>query len=333
MSHPPARETPVSNLAFSMGRIALFLPLAAMICASMFMNAVAGAGQFESFLGSFIMVVVFLASDGFKMHLPFWFTNAIRKGSLWLAGLCVLLGGLTLSFSLFSAYTFGISERFTRQAQADADQKASAYVERQLADANKTLASRRTTRTVAEIEAERRAILNEGLRSERGTIGEYTQNCTSPTPRTRARCDRYNELGTDLAAARAAEEAERRRQQMEDKAMDAWSDAKPADTQLAALSELTGYSERSILQAMAWFLALLTELGSILGPYLASKLSRLFRSDDDPSDHSNGSAGGGTGGMAQSSGGERNVICPYAQQASGDPATNLREISRKDITS
>jgi len=333
MSHPPARETPVSNLAFSMGRIALFLPLAAMICASMFMNAVAGAGQFESFLGSFIMVVVFLASDGFKMHLPFLFSNAIRFGHLGHAALCILALGLTVSWSLFSAYTFGMSERLARLVQADADDKRGAYFERQLEDANRTLDAHRTTRTVAQIEAARRAILNEGLRSEEGTIGAYTQNCTNPTPATRVRCNRYHQLGAELAAAREAAEAQRRQRDMEAKTLDAWADAKPADTQLAALSELTGYSERSILQVMAWLLALLTELVSILGPYLASKLSRLFRSDDDPSDHSNGSAGGGAGGMAQSSGGERNVICPYAQQASGDPASNLREFSRKDITS
>jgi len=333
MSQPNDPDTPPINWAKRLFRLALIAALGGMTGASMVMNAVAGAGLMESAFYSFVLVVIFLASDGMKLNVLFWFTNAIRKGSLWLAGLCVLLGGLTLSFSLFSAYTFGISERFTRQAQADADQKASAYVERQLADANKTLEARRTTRTVAEIEAERRAILNEGLRSEEGTIGAYTQNCTNPTPATRVRCNRYHQLGTDLAAARAAEEAERRRQQMEDKAMDAWSDAKPADTQLAALSELTGYSERSILQAMAWFLALLTELGSILGPYLASKLSRLFRSDDDPSNHTGGGAGGGAGGMPQSGGGQRNVICPYAQQASGDPASNLREFSRKDITS
>jgi len=333
MSHPNDPDTPPINWAKRLGRIALIAALGGMTAASMIMNATAGASLSDHLFSSLLLMCVLLFSDGIKVHVLFWMHSAIRNGSLSHAVLSFLLLVLTVGFSLFSAYTFGISERLSRLMQADADKKATVYIEEQLAEANATLEARRTTRSVAEIEAARRAILSEGLRSEEGTIGEYTQNCTNPTPASRVRCNRYHQLGAELAAARAAEQAQRRQRDMEDKAMDAWSDAKPADTQLAALSELTGYSERSILQAMAWFLALLTELGSILGPYLASKLSRLFRSDDDPSDHSNGSAGGGTGGMAQSSGGERNVICPYAQQASGDPATNLRETSRKDITS
>jgi hypothetical protein len=299
--------------------------------ASMIMNAAAGAGLLESAFGSFIMVVIFLSSDGIKVHVLFWLHNAIRNGSLSHAVLSFLLLVLTVGFSLFSAYTFGISERLSRLMQADADKKATVYIEEQLAETNATLETHRTTRSVAEIEAERWAILNEGLRSEEGTIGEYTQNCTNPTPASRVRCNRYHQLGAELAAAREAAEAERRQRDMEAKALDAWGDAKPADSQLTALAQLTGYSAYSILQAMAWFLALLTELGSILGLYLASKLSRIFRRDDDPSGHAGGGAGGG--GMPQSGGGERNVICPYAQQASGDPASTLRELSRKDITS
>ena len=333
MSQPNDPDTPPINWAKRLLRIALITALGIMTLASMIMNAFAGAGLLESTFGSLLLVCIFLASDGIKVHVLFWLNNAIRLGHLGHTVLCVLLLALTFSWSLFSAYTFGISERLARLAQANADQKASTYVERQLAEANATLEAHRTTRSVAEIEAQRRAILNEGLRSEEGTIGEYTQNCTNPTPASRVRCNRYHQLGAELAAAREAAEAERRQRDMEAKALDAWADAKPADSQLTALSELTGYSERSILQAMAWFLALLTELGSILGLYLASKLSGIFRSDDDPSDHANGSAGGGAGGMPQSGGGERNVICPYAQQAADDPASNLRELSRKDITS
>jgi hypothetical protein len=330
MTHPSDPDTPPINWAGRLLRIALIAALAGMIGASMTMNVVAGAGLMESAFYSFLLVVVFLASDGIKVHVLFWFNNAIRNGSLWHAALCVLLGALTVSFSLFSAYTFGISERFARLAQADADDKKSAYVERQLADANKTLGARRTTRTVAEIEAERRAILNEGLRSERGTIGDYTQNCTNPTPRTRTRCDRYNELGTELAAARAAEEAAHRRKKMEDEAMAAWEDAKPADTQLAALSELTGYSERSILQAMAWFLALLTEFGSIVGLYLANKLSAAFRPKDPPP------PGAGRANAAadwpQAGGPQGDVICPLANRNVGTNAGGIRELSNKDQT-
>jgi len=333
MSHPADPETPRTDWAQRLGAVALIAALGIMTLASMIMNAFAGAGLLESTFGSLLLVFIFLASDGIKVHVLFWLSNAIRLGHLGHTVLCVLLFMLTVSWSLFAAYTFGISERLARLAQADADQKASTYVERQLAEANATLKAHRTTRTVAEIEAERRAILNEGLRYQDGTIGEYTQNCTQPTQVTRTRCDRYNKLGVELAAARKAAEAERRQRQMEAKALDAWGDAKPADSQLTALSELTGYSERNILQAMALFLALLTELGSILGLYLASKLSGIFRTDDDPSGPAGGGSGGGAGGMSPAGGGQRDVICPYAQQASGDPASNLRELFRKDITS
>jgi len=333
MSHPSDPETPRIDWAKRLGAVALIAALGIMTLASMIMNAFAGAGLLDSTFGSLLLVFIFLASDGIKVHVLFWLSNAIRNGSLSHVVLSVLLLVLTVGFSLFAAYTFGISERLSRLMQADADKKASVYIEEQLAAANATLETHRTTRSVAEIQAERRRILNEGLRHQDGTIGEYTQSCTQPTQVTRTRCDRYNKLGVELAAARAAQETERRRRDMEAKALDAWSDAKPADSQLTALSELTGYSERNILQAMAWFLALLTELGSILGLYLASKLSRIFRSDNDPSDHAGGGTGGGAGGMPPAGGGQREVICPYAQQVSGDPASNLRELSRKDITS
>jgi len=333
MSHPSDPEKPGQNWAKRLGRIALIAALAGMTAASMIMNATAGASLSDHLFSSLLLMCVLLFSDGIKVHVLFWLHNAIRNGSLSHVVLSVLLLVLTVGFSLFAAYTFGISERLSRLMQADADKKASVYIEEQLAAANATLETHRTTRSVAEIQAERRRILNEGLRHQDGTIGEYTQSCTQPTQVTRTRCDRYNKLGVELAAARAAQETERRRRDMEAKALDAWSDAKPADSQLTALSELTGYSERNILQAMALFLALLTELGSILGLYLASKLSRIFHSDDDTSGPAGGGTGGGAGDIPPAGGGQREVICPYAQQASGDPASNLRELSRKDITS
>ena len=241
--------------------------------------------------------------------------------------LSVLLLVLTVGFSLFSAYTFGVSERLARVFQGQADKQRADYVAQQLKDANAARNSAGASRSSSEIEAERRAILNQGLKSARGTIGSYTSNCVRPTPRTRDLCARYNALAAELAAARTAERAEERRLKLESEALVALKNAKPADTQLTALSELTGYTEKSILQTLAWFLAVLCELGSLLGLYLARKLSGVFDHGAAPT----GDLAGGAIGQPPLLGSGSDLVCPLAGQQSNQPKSGIREFSAKEI--
>ena len=217
-------------------------------------------GQVYGFLGGF--------ADGFKTVLPLAITAA------WFAGQKIRASAGLLLFIIFSLYSLTSALGLYSLSRANSVGTAqSGKLTYTLAKANRdTIKSRLDklgqTRTVGEVEGDIAA----GKANKRYAT---TKGCTPAditATKSRTFCDQYARLNGELATAKEADDLRNKLLAATAKigGMDLSKVLRSADPQSEALAKLSGFSPENIRSALAALVAILIELGSGLGLWVAT---------------------------------------------------------------
>lgn len=244
------------------------------VCAALVMCAVSGAMNylFLSSLGKTVLEGHFLgaasaAADLLKALLPFFIAWSWRSRQF----VAAISGGIAFlffaCFSFLSAIGFTADNRGVLVETRDALAAAYNRVQRELGDAEMkraTLAAHRPASVVFEA-------VERHKQDRRWSATRSCQNATEPE--SRLYCDRYFALRAELAAGQeeaafaeaiAALQAQATKLRDEGAGLD-------RDPQVALLSRIVGQEQDKVRLALIVIVALLVELGSSLGLFLATK--------------------------------------------------------------
>ena len=217
-------------------------------------------GQVYGFLGGF--------ADGLKTILPLAITAA------WFAGQKIRASAGLLLFIIFSLYSLTSALGLYSLSRANSVGTAqSGKLTYTLAKENRdTIKSRLDklgqTRTVGEVEGDIAA----GKANKRYAT---TKGCTPAeitATKSRTFCDQYARLNGELATAKEADDLRNKLLAATAKigGMDLSKVLRSADPQSEALAKLSGFSPENIRSALAALVAILIELGSGLGLWVAT---------------------------------------------------------------
>jgi len=213
-----------------------------------------------------------VAADCLKALVPFFLFAAIRNRMWSQAAAAAVVGAVVTAYSLTSALGHAALNRFDttghRMVEAQTYQDLRGDLKR-AQDQLSWIPQHRPAQTVqGEIEA---------LKSQRSWTA--TNGCTDATrPASRAFCQNYHGLTAEMASGQQAEVLEARIAEIQGKLgkTDAKTVMGEADPQAAVLSKLSGVSVDQVQMAMTIFIALLLEVGSAFGMYIAFSQWRLY---------------------------------------------------------
>lgn len=211
------------------------------------------------------------AADCFKALVPFFFFAAIRNRMWSQAGAAAIVWAVVTSYSMTSALGHAALNRLdTSGARAV---EAATYQDMR-ADAKRAkdqlgwIPAHRPAETVA-------AELNV-LKAQRAWV--TTKECTEVTGRVgREFCQQFHKLNAELASADQAKKLETRISEIGARlAKTAGSTAMAeADPQATVLARLSGFQVETVQTALTLFVALLIEIGSAFGMYVAFAYWRM----------------------------------------------------------
>lgn len=212
------------------------------------------------------------AADCLKALVPFFFFAAIRNRMWSQAAASAVVWVVVTSYSMTSALGHAAHNRFDGASQRSADAQAYGDLRAQVKRAQDELSWIPRHRPAAAIES---AI--DSAKSERAWA--FTSGCTEMTGRQgRDFCQRYHGLQAELASAKQAVVMKQRITELQAKLGQASGADAVADPQAEVLSQLTGIAPDKIQTAMTIFVALLLEIGSGFGMYIAFSQWRLYDS-------------------------------------------------------
>ncbi len=230
-----------------------------------------GGNEFDGFiLGS-----ASVAADCFKALMPFFFFAAIRNKMWSQAAAATVLWVVVAGYSITSAIG-GVAQ--TRDATiGERTGQAATYqdLRADLKRAQDQLSWVPQHRPAAAIEAD-----IDNLQNQRPWT--WTEGCTDVTGKQgRDFCQAYHGLTAEGASAKEAQSLETRIAAISDKLAGTTGEAVKgeADPQAAMFATLTGYDQTTIQIAMTLFVALLLEIGSSFGLYVAFSTWRLYDAD------------------------------------------------------
>ena len=212
------------------------------------------------------------ASDGLKALLPFFLFAAIRSRRWSHAAAGVALWTVTLAYSLTSALGFAALNRTDTTGMRAAQVENYKDVRSDLARARERLGWIPEHRPAGTVEAEMEAMKQQ--RRWRSTRG-----CTNATAaKSIAFCQKYHQLGAELAAAREAAQIEQQiaRLKIELAKLPSAASQTAADPQATVLARLSGQKNEVVQTALVILMAILVELGSALGFYVALGQWRIY---------------------------------------------------------
>jgi len=212
------------------------------------------------------------AADCLKALVPFFFFAALKNRMWSQAAAAAVVGVVVTCYSLTSALGHAALNRFDttghRAVEAQSYQDLRGDLKR-AQDQLSWIPQYRPEGTVAgEID---------GLKNQRAW--SFTSGCTEVKGKQgRDFCQKYHALGAELASAREAETLEARIAEIQDKLgkTNAMTVMAEADPQAAVLSKLSGFDIDKVQMAMTIFIALLLEVGSTFGMYIAFSQWRLY---------------------------------------------------------
>ncbi len=296
-----------------------------------------------AFVGT-VLAIIAVSADILKVFQPFKLHAALNTGSLFRAFLSSFLLVIFVSYSLYAGVTFGAGNRYTAVVQEQATKEKNQLVSGLYDEAKSKLDKETETRSPAELEAQRDAIITQGWNGGR-TLGEVTNNCRNPSRRARSVCKQYLDLGVALAAAKRIEALKQRVANFEAQKLSALDDVRPADVQATLFSEWFGIPQQDVQWYVAITMAILMEASSLLAIYLYRSLldpdkQAEFDKRHGGRDVSAGAGGGYDGGDAPlsplgggaSSPGNVEIKVPLhnGHDKSQQPEVVLREFSNKD---
>lgn len=254
------------------------LAAAVLLFVSAAMNWRFGFSLGKTELDSQIYGAASAAADGMKALLPFFILWALRQKSYgqMLAG--SLLWTVCAAYSLTSSLGFAALNRAevvgTRTVQATIYQDLRGELKREQAKLDWVPQHR----SIGEVEADLTAVLIKPVvirKRTKGTLSQVTKNCAAPDWRTQKRCDKVLNLRKDLAVSRQAKKLEDRITDLKNKVAVFSATASSgavsgkSDPQADLLSKLSGFNTDDVQIALVILVAMLVELGSGLGLFVA----------------------------------------------------------------
>ncbi len=210
------------------------------------------------------------AADVMKALVPFFLFAAIRNRAWSQAAASMLVWGVVTAYSLTSAFGHAALNRFDvagqRAHETTVYQAARADMDR----AKEQLGWIPQHRPAQAVQAE-----IDGLKNSRRW--QATASCTDATIRKSIEfCDQYRSLVAELASAEKASALEARIAKANAQLANFEGGANAApDPQAAVLAKLTGIDLEDVQLAMTVFIALLLEIGSAFGMYIAFSQWRI----------------------------------------------------------
>lgn len=212
------------------------------------------------------------AADCFKALIPFFLFAAIRNKMWSQAAAAAVLGVVVTAYSLTSSLGHAALNRFdtagNRAVEAQVYQDHRADLKR----AQDQLSWIPQHRPAAAVQGELDA-----MKSDRAWTS--TKGCTDATlAKSRAFCQTFHGLTAEMESGKQAETLESRIREIQGKlaATDGDTVMSEADPQAAVLSKVTGLEMEQVQMAMTLFIALLLEVGSMFGMYVAFSQWRLY---------------------------------------------------------
>ena len=213
-----------------------------------------------------------VAADGLKALIPFFLFAAIRNRMWSQAAAAALVGIVVTAYSLTSALGHAALNRFDTAGHRMVEAQTYQDLRGDLKRAQDQLSWIPQHRPAAAVQGE-----IEALKSQRAWT--FTQACTDITGKQgREFCQKYHGLHAEMASGQQAEALEARIAEIQGKLgkTDAMTVMGEADPQAAVLAKLSGVSVDQVQMAMTIFIALLLEVGSGFGMYIAFSQWRLY---------------------------------------------------------
>lgn len=212
------------------------------------------------------------AADCMKALVPFFFFAALRNRAWSQAAASMVVWVVVTAYSLTSAFGHAALNRFDVAGDRVHEKTLYNNLSADLARAKEQLGWVPQHRPAGTIQAEIGTVKNE--RRWASTAG-----CTDVTAaKSRAFCEGYNTLVSELASAEQAGALEARIAEVNAKlgGIDSSKAMSEADPQAAVIAKLTGVDLDKVQLAMTLFIALLLEVGSGFGLYIACSQWRLY---------------------------------------------------------
>ncbi|MDX2258756.1 MAG: hypothetical protein NW205_07520 [Hyphomicrobiaceae bacterium] len=206
-----------------------------------------------------------------KALVPFFFFAAIRNKAWSQAAASALVWTVVTAYSLTSAFGHAALNRFDVASDRSAEKQVYQDLRADLARAKDQLSWVPEHRPAATVAAE-----IEGLKTNK--VWKVTEGCTNVTgPQGRTLCQQYAGLQAEMASAEQATALEARIAATQQKlsGVDTAHAMSEADPQAHVLAKLSGYSVEQVQLAMVLFVAVLLEVGSGFGLYVAMSQWRL----------------------------------------------------------
>ncbi|MDN5850993.1 MAG: hypothetical protein L0H63_15385 [Nitrococcus sp.] len=225
-----------------------------------------------------------------KALVPFFFFAAIRNRAWSQAAASMVVWVVVTAYSLTSAFGHAALNRFDVAGDRVHEKTLYNNLSADLARAKEQLGWVPQHRPAGTIQAEINSAKNERRWAS-------TSGCTDVTAaKSRVFCEGYNTLVSELASAEQAGALEARIAEVNAKlsGIDSSKAMSEADPQAAVIAKLTGVDIDKVQLAMTLFIALLLEVGSGFGLYIACSQWRLYDSRTPAAPAFLATAAGGT---------------------------------------
>jgi hypothetical protein len=213
-----------------------------------------------------------VAADCLKALIPFFLFAAIRNRMWSQAAAALVVGLVVTAYSLTSALGHAALNRFDTTGHRMVEAQTYKDLRGDLKRAQDQLSWIPQHRPAATVQGE-----IEALKSQR--LWTTTNGCTDATrPQSRTFCQSFHGLTAEMASGQQAEVLEARIAEIQAKLgkTDATTVMGEADPQATVLANLSGLSVEQVQMAMTIFIALLLEVGSGFGMYIAFSQWRLY---------------------------------------------------------
>jgi len=211
------------------------------------------------------------AADCLKALVPFFLFAAIRNRAWSQAAAAMVVWVVVTAYSLTSAFGHAALNRFDVAGERAHEKTLFDNLSADLARAKEQLSWVPQHRPAGTIQAEIDTAKNEKRWAS-------TNGCTDVTQsKSRQFCEGYNALVSELASAQQADALETRIAEVQAKIgeIDGGKAMTEADPQAAVIAKLTGIDIDKIQLGMTLFIALLLEVGSGFGLYIATSQWRI----------------------------------------------------------
>jgi hypothetical protein len=213
-----------------------------------------------------------VAADCLKALIPFFLFAAIRNRMWSQAAAAAVVGAVVTAYSLTSALGHAALNRFDTTGHRMVEAQTYKDLRSDLKRAQDQLSWIPQHRPAATVQGEIEALKNQRAWS-------FTKACSDVTGRQgRDFCQKYHGLNAEMASGQQAEALEARIAEIQSKLgkTDAMTVMGEADPQAAVLAKISGVSVEQVQMAMTIFIALLLEVGSAFGMYIAFSQWRLY---------------------------------------------------------